>query len=109
MPFRCRSCQHLSRTDDHKQCLDRLKCDFERVAVVHYCSPEGAFSTVGMTGAVVGISPDGQTNKTGLVEVKAHCEKYEQGSVISDMLCAVTCLDCLATVPQVPNEDEDNN
>ncbi len=101
MPFRCTVCNFLSRNDDNPACKTREKCRFQRVAVVHLVSPNGKYDTIGMTTAVTSVDPTGENEtRSPLVPAKVHCPNYQSGSVATDMVDAVTCLDCLDSIKE---------
>jgi len=96
MPFRCTKCQHISNEDDFKECPTRDKCYFERVAMIHYASPNGTGAKVGVTRVTV-KNLDTEEVMVGQ-EVKLHCNSEATPRSFTSAPSAATCPDCLTTI-----------
>lgn len=97
MPFRCTTCLRLSATDDVRDCEQRDKCYFERIAVIHYISPEGTGRECGQT-IVNTATEEGAKPIATIEKCKMHCDSKNVDAMFTPSLHAVTCLKCLDTI-----------
>lgn len=103
MPFRCSSCNKLSRIKDGNCTETPLKCDFERIELIHYVSPEGKGKKMS-SGSVVGTG-DG-SEKPSTTPLYLGCDAVNDNLKSTPCYDAVTCLDCISNHPPIESVEE---
>jgi hypothetical protein len=104
MPFRCTTCQYLSREDDNPQCENRKNCNFQRVEVIHLQHADGIGRVVG-SGSRTVMEEDKAVET--LVPLKLCCESTAPNAHSTEARFAATCIDCLENMPEPQPQLED--
>lgn len=90
MPFRCRTCDTLLRTDSNPSCQKR--CDISRVVVIHFMHKDGK-GILKAKRDTVNTGKD--TNVTSNVPLYLACKSTVSDAACTSYFHAVTCLDCI--------------
>jgi hypothetical protein len=101
MPYRCFSCDKLSRTEDISTCEDKSKCDISYVEVVHFAHPAGPGKVLS-TKLRIGLG--GDNTKTLPGELRLGCYSDTAMPNHTPFAPAVTCMNCLEFIANLNQE-----
>ena len=102
--YRCKHCQEICKEDSNNNCATPVKCNFERVEVIHLASEDGTGRKL-QANTVRTVQSESQS-KEARVELKLHCASTFPNPKYTTYPGAVTCPDCLTNLPVAPQDDE---
>lgn len=112
MPYRCNNCNKLTNNEGDTQCKkEGAVCDLVKVGVVHFLHQDGPGPIMANARREVVKSEDEQGKREEVkfetVDMHLCCHSRADRPQMTDVRFAVTCLTCLANVPE-PEKDKND-
>lgn len=100
MTLRCINCGKLTNDENDDKCKkDGMVCNFQKVAVIHFISPNGTGRIVGKGRRLVREPNKPSEDHVENVELRLCCNTTYERPMLTDVRHAVTCLTCIANSP----------
>lgn len=103
MPFKCRSCNVLSRTEDVLECQNKNRCNLRRVEVIHLAHEHGTGRKI-CTNQRSYIQQGNTVVKNTTLYLA--CDSTKEFPAYTPYRPGATCMDCLENIPpKAPIQD----